>query len=181
MLFFYYFLTFSQLPNKFYNRKFQYINLKKTKIKTKPFVKLKQFGQTERGRKIEWSKIEGKGQVDRERKRLVSTEDCSSQIGKERDRYQRRTVATRSGGCGFGSTFEFCICVFLHSFFSPAAHVSVGIKFTIHVLFNIVHALFWYYLRTIHETHSHFIQEKNIKNGSHGTIYTFKNYFATVF
>ena len=23
--------------------------------------------------------------------------------------------------------------------------------------------------------------EKNIKNGSHGTIYTFKNYFATVF
>ena len=35
--------------------------LKKTKIKTKSFVKLKQFGQTERGRKREWSKIEGKG------------------------------------------------------------------------------------------------------------------------
>ena len=36
MLFFYLFLTFpqlfSQLPNKFYNRKFQYINLKETKI-----------------------------------------------------------------------------------------------------------------------------------------------------
>ena len=35
--FFYYFLTFShpfsQLPNKFYNRKFQYINLKKQKSK----------------------------------------------------------------------------------------------------------------------------------------------------
>ena len=27
---------FSQLPNHFYNRKFQYINLKQTKIKTKP-------------------------------------------------------------------------------------------------------------------------------------------------
>ena len=27
----------------------------------------------------------------------------------------------------------------------------------------------------------HFIQEKKIKNGSHGTIYTFKNYFVTVF
>ena len=36
MLFSYYFLTFSQLPNKFYNRKFQYINLKQTKIKIKP-------------------------------------------------------------------------------------------------------------------------------------------------
>ena len=37
MLFSYYFLTFSypfsQLPNKFYNRKFQYINLKKQKSK----------------------------------------------------------------------------------------------------------------------------------------------------
>ena len=33
---------------------------------------------------------------------------------------------------------------------------------------------------TIHETHNHFIQKK-ILNGSHGTIYTFKNYFTTVF
>ena len=33
MLFFYYFLTFSQLPNKFYDRKFQSINLKKQKSK----------------------------------------------------------------------------------------------------------------------------------------------------
>ena len=33
MLFSYYFLTFSQLPNKFYNRKFQSINLKKQKSK----------------------------------------------------------------------------------------------------------------------------------------------------
>ena len=37
-----------------------------------------------------------------------------------------------------------------------------GTKITIHALFITVHAL------------------KNIKNGSHGTIYTFKNYFATV-
>ena len=52
ILFFYWILTFSQpfsqLPNKFHNRKFQYINLKETKIKTKQnknqnkaFVKLK--------------------------------------------------------------------------------------------------------------------------------------------
>ena len=37
-----------------------------------------------------------------------------------------------------------------------------GTKITIHALFITVHAL------------------KNIKNGSHGTIHTFKNYFATV-
>ena len=34
---------------------------------------------------------------------------------------------------------------------------------------------------TIHGTYNHFIQKNNIKNGSHGTIYTFKNYFVTVF
>ena len=34
---------------------------------------------------------------------------------------------------------------------------------------------------TVHGTHNHFIQEKNIKTGSHGTIYIFKNYFAIVF
>ena len=42
-------------------------------------------------------------------------------------------------------------------------------------------ALFMHCLRTIHKTHNHFIQEKNIKNESHDTIYTFKNYFAIVF
>ena len=45
----------------------------------------------------------------------------------------------------------------------------------------IVHAMFTHYSCTVHRTYNHFIQEKNIKNGSHGTIYTFKNYFATVF
>ena len=34
---------------------------------------------------------------------------------------------------------------------------------------------------TVHGTHNHFIQKKNIKNGSHGNIYTFKNYFTTIF
>ena len=34
---------------------------------------------------------------------------------------------------------------------------------------------------TVHRTYNHFIQKKNIKNGSHGSIHTFKNYFATVF
>ena len=34
--------------------------------------------------------------------------------------------------------------------------------------------------RIVHETHNHFIQ-KNIKNRSHDTIYTFENYFVTVF
>ena len=44
MLFFYKFFTFFhpffQLPNKFYIKKFQYINLKETKIKIKSFIKL---------------------------------------------------------------------------------------------------------------------------------------------
>ena len=44
-----------------------------------------------------------------------------------------------------------------------------------------IHVLFTYCSYTIHGTHNHFIQKKNIKNGSHDTIHTFKNYFATVF
>ena len=82
---------------------------------------------------------------------------------------------------GLDPHLSFAFAFFSSFFFFPTAHVSVGIKFTIHVLFNIVHTLFWYYLRTIHETHSHFIQEKNIKNGSHSIIHTFKNYFTIVF
>ena len=34
---------------------------------------------------------------------------------------------------------------------------------------------------TVHKVYNHFIQKKIIKNGSHSTIYTFKNYFAIVF
>ena len=33
---------------------------------------------------------------------------------------------------------------------------------------------------TVHGTHNHFIKKK-FKNGSFGTIHTFKNYFATLF
>ena len=87
--------------------------------------------------------------------------------------------------CGFGYTFEFCVCVFLlffFFFFLLAARVSEGTKFTVHILFNTVHVLFRYYSHTVYGTHSHFIQKKiYIKNRSHGTIHTFKNYFATVF
>ena len=41
--------------------------------------------------------------------------------------------------------------------------------------------LFTYCSFTVHETYNHFIEKKNIKNGSYGTIHTFKNYFVTVF
>ena len=55
------------------------------------------------------------------------------------------------------STFcEGCVSAFF--FFFPL-HFSWGTEVTVHALF------------------SHFF----IKNGSHGTIYTFKNYFATMF
>ena len=39
-------------------------------------------------------------------------------------------------------------------------------------------SLFMHCSGTAHGTHIHFIQNKN---GSHGTIHTFKNYFVTVF
>ena len=41
MLFSYKILTFSQLLNKFHNKKFQYIYLKQTKIKTKHLLNSK--------------------------------------------------------------------------------------------------------------------------------------------
>ena len=34
---------------------------------------------------------------------------------------------------------------------------------------------------TVHGTYNHFVQKKYIKNEYHGTIHSFKNYFATVF
>ena len=43
-----------------------------------------------------------------------------------------------------------------------------------------VAALFVYCSSTVHETHNYIIK-KNIKNGSHGTIYIFKNYFTIIF
>ena len=63
----------------------------------------------------------------------------------------------------------FLVCVFRYFFFScmwtVTSHgfIVQGTKITVHTLFITVHT--W----------------KNIKNGSHDTIHTFKNYFATVF
>ena len=41
--------------------------------------------------------------------------------------------------------------------------------------------LFITFHNIVHGIHNHFIQKKNIKNESYDTIYTFKNYFATIF
>ena len=41
-------------------------------------------------------------EIDRERERSISTKDDGGQIGKERERYQRRMAAARLGGCGSG-------------------------------------------------------------------------------
>ena len=46
--------------------------------------------------------------------------------------------------------------------------------FTVHVLFCHCICIVYHCSSTVHTL-------KNIKNGSHDTIYTFKNYFATVF
>ena len=51
-------------------------------------------------------------------------------------------------------------------FFSfSAACISEGAKFTVHILFNTVHAMFRYCSRIVHGTHSHFIQKKILKIG----------------
>ena len=77
--------------------------------------------------------------------------------------------------------FAFFSSLSFSFFFFSAAHVSEETKFTVHVLFNTIHTMFRYCSRTVHGTYSHFIHKKNIKNRSHGTIHTFKNYFAIVF
>ena len=71
------------------------------------------------------------------------------------------------------------VCLRLLFFFFFFFHFTCfderqGTIFTVAILF--IHCN-----NIIHETHSHFIKKKNIKKGSHGTIHTFKNYFATVF
>ena len=70
---------------------------------------------------------------------------------------------------GFASTFY--TSRFLPFFFFLPAFVDFGGQI---LLLWTVYALFTYCAYTVHVL-------KNIKNGSHGTIYTFKNYFATVF
>ena len=69
---------------------------------------------------------------------------------------------------GLDSTFAFYVCVFsFFSFFKNRFCWLFNFEQCIHILFtNPQISLFSYFF---------------IKNGSHGTIYTFKNYFAIVF
>ena len=68
------------------------------------------------------------------------------------------------------STFH----VFPFSFLFPCAWTVTSHGFTVQGTKITVHALFI----TVHST---VYVLKNIKNESHGTIHTFKNYFATIF
>ena len=63
----------------------------------------------------------------------------------------------------------FCVLCFI-VFFPPARVSTLGDKSTVHTLLSTVHTLF----STVHGL-------KNIKNRSHSTIHTFKNYFSTIF
>ena len=68
----------------------------------------------------------------------------------------------------------FCFRIFIFGVFSFfLARICWYFKDKIYCLW-MVHALFTHNARTVHAF-------KNIINGSHGTIHTFKNYFATVF
>ena len=70
--------------------------------------------------------------------------------------------------------FAYRVHVFIFTFsvfFFLPAFVDFGGQI---LLLWTVYALFTHYVYTVHIL-------KNIKNGSHDTIYTFKNYFATVF
>ena len=69
------------------------------------------------------------------------------------------------------SSFPFFFCF----------HMFKRAKFTVHETNFTVHALFRHCSRTVHHCSSTVYILKNIKNGSYGTIHTFKNYFATVF
>ena len=93
MLFSYYFLTFSQLPNKFYNRKFQYINLKKQKSKQHHSVILREGGRES-------------DQKRRERERLVMGNDkraTRSIMGNDgADEIGFRWIGLRWGAIGLG-------------------------------------------------------------------------------
>ena len=75
--------------------------------------------------------------------------------------------------CAFGlrvCIFQFTFSTFFFFFFWPA-FVDFGRPY---LLLWIVYTLFTYCAYTVHVL-------KNIKNGFHNTIYTFKNYFAIVF
>ena len=84
------------------------------------------------------------------------------------------------------------ICLILVSAFN--FQVGFGYKlFPACLRFPLLHfyllLFFWQALKcivqhcsgTVYRTHNYFIEKKYIKNGSHDTIHTFKNYFATIF
>ena len=75
---------------------------------------------------------------------------------------------------------ESCVAFFFFFFFFflfSFTRFKEETKFTIHETNVTVLILFIYYSWDPHLLYS----EKNIKNESHDTIYTFKNYFVTVF
>ena len=89
-----FFQPFSQLPNKFYNRKFQYIKLTKQKS-IRSIQSQAELGQTER---------EGGRKNERFREREIDQERDGDRVNKIGLQRQRRSsvVATRSvlGGLG---------------------------------------------------------------------------------
>ena len=77
--------------------------------------------------------------------------------------------------------FTKCVFAFQQAFFFFFFWRLWTVTSTVHALCGRQILLFMYCSRIIHGAHNHFIQEKNIKNGSHDTIHTFKNYFTIVF
>ena len=66
----------------------------------------------------------------------------------------------------FSSFFSFFFFFFIHAFQGDKIYCS---------------QLQQHCSRIVQGIHNHFIQKKNIKNGTHNTIHTFKNYFITIF
>ena len=86
-----------------------------------------------------------------------------------------RSLNPTNPKCGFG----FGVCVFISTissfFFFFFFHSRISGRQNLP--FTTVVALFTH----CSWDHNHFIQKKNVKNGSHDTIHIFKNYFSTVF
>ena len=98
-------------------------------------------------------------------------------VSKEERKYLNKVVITSTSSICLDSRLCFAFVHFL--FFFLSRKVWLFHPCTIHafqIFSNRVHCT-----RTIHGTHKHFIHKKNIKNESHNTIHTFKNYFTTVF
>ena len=97
-----YFLRFQK---NFIIKNFNIYILKETKVKTKPFIKLKKIGQTERGRKREWLKTKRKREVDRERERSVmgnEIETTRSVMGDEIEMTRVQSRGRRQRALGGG-------------------------------------------------------------------------------